>query len=48
MSVYKLNLTAVFMCKIKNRTAPSSFLEKLEQPSQPSVLSVYEQNFTAQ
>ena len=35
LSVYKLNLlnTAVFMHKIKNRTAPSSFLENLEQPS---------------
>ena len=32
---YKLNLlnTAVFMHKIKNRTVPSSFLEKFEQPS---------------
>ena len=30
LSVYKLNLpnTAIFMHKIKNRTAPSSFLEK--------------------
>ena len=25
--------TAVFMHKIKNRTAPSSFLEKFEQPT---------------
>ena len=35
LNVYKLNLlnTAVFMHKIKSRTAPSSFLEKLEQPS---------------
>ena len=34
LNVYKLNLlnTAVFMHKIKNRTAPSSFLEKFEQP----------------
>ena len=35
LNVYKLNLlnTTVFMHKIKNRTAPSSFLEKFEQPS---------------
>ena len=35
LNVYKLNLlnTAVFMHKIKNRTAPSSFLEKFEQPT---------------
>ena len=35
LNVYKLNLlnTAVFMHKIKNRTAPSSFLEKFEQPA---------------
>ena len=35
INVYKLNLlnTAVFMHKIKNRTAPSSFLEKFEQPA---------------
>ena len=34
-SVYKLNLlnTTVFMHKIKNITAPSSVLEKFEQPS---------------
>ena len=33
LNVYKLNLlnTAVFMHKIKNRTAPSSFLEKSEE-----------------
>ena len=32
LSVYKLNLlnTAVFVHKIKNRTAPSSFLEKFD------------------
>ena len=35
LNVYKLILlnTAVFMHKIKNRTAPSSFLEKSEQPT---------------
>ena len=35
LNVYKINLlnTAVFMHKIKNRTAPSSFFEKFEQPS---------------
>ena len=35
LNVYELNLlnTAVFMHKIKNRTALSSFLEKLEQPT---------------
>ena len=35
LNVYKLNLfnTAVFMHKIKNRTATSSFLEKFEQSS---------------
>ena len=35
LNVYKLNLlnTAVFMHKIKNRTAPSLFLEKYEQPA---------------
>ena len=35
LNVYKLNLlnTAVFMHKIKNRPAPSSFLEKFEQPA---------------
>ena len=35
LNVYKLNFlnTTVFMHKIKNRTAPSSFLEKFEQPS---------------
>ena len=35
LNVYKLNFlnTTVFMHKIKNRTAPSSFLEKSEQPS---------------
>ena len=35
LNVYKLNLlnTAIFMHKIKNRTAPSSILEKFEQPS---------------
>ena len=35
LNVYKLNLlnTAVFMHKIKNRTASSSFLEKFEQPA---------------
>ena len=35
LHIYKLNLhnTAVFMHKINNRTAPSSFLEKFEQPS---------------
>ena len=35
LNVCKLNLlnTAVFMHKIKNRTAPSSFLEKFEQPA---------------
>ena len=34
-NVYQLNLlnTAVFMHKIKNRAAPSSFLEKFEQSS---------------
>ena len=34
-NLYKLNLlnTAVFMYKIKNKTAPSSFLEKFEQPA---------------
>ena len=34
LHVYKLNLlnTAVFIHKIKSRTAPSSFLEKFEQP----------------
>ena len=33
LNVYKLNLlkTAVFMHKIKNRNAPSSFLEKFEE-----------------
>ena len=35
LDVYKLNLlnTAVFMHKIKNRTAPLSYLEKFEQPA---------------
>ena len=35
LSVYKLNLlnSVVFMNKIKNRTAPSSFLEKFEKPA---------------
>ena len=35
LNVYELNLlnTVVFMHKIKSRTAPSSFLEKSEQPS---------------
>ena len=35
LNVYELNLlnTAVFMHKIKNRTAPSSFLEKIDQPA---------------
>ena len=35
LSIYKLNLfnTAVFIHKIKNRTAPSSFLKKFEQLS---------------
>ena len=35
LNIYKLNLlnTAVFMHKIKNRTVPSLFLEKYEQPS---------------
>ena len=35
LNIYKLNLlnNAVFMYKIKNRTAPSSFLEKFEQPA---------------
>ena len=35
LNLYKPNLlnTAVFMHKIKNRTAPSSFLEKFEQPA---------------
>ena len=44
LNVYKLHLlnTAVFMHKIKNRTAPSSFLEKFEQPahSYPTRFSV--------
>ena len=35
LNAYKLNLlnTAVFMHKIKNRTASSSFLESFEQPA---------------
>ena len=35
LNVYKVNLlnTAVFMHKMKHRTAPSSFLEKFEQPA---------------
>ena len=35
LNVQKLSLlnTAAFMHEIKNRTAPSSFLEKFEQPS---------------
>ena len=35
LNLYKLSLlsTAVFMYKIKSGTAPSSFLEKFEQPA---------------
>ena len=43
LNVYKLNLlnTVVFMHKIKNRTAPSSFLERIEQSSHSYLIRIH-------
>ena len=47
LNVYKLNLlnTAVFMDKIKQRTAPSSFFEKFEKPSHSYPTRFWSENY---
>ena len=47
LNVYKLNLfnTAVFMYKVKNRTAPSLFLEKFEQISHSHLIRFSSGNY---
>ena len=47
LNVYKLNLfnTAVFMYKVKNRTAPSLFLEKFERISHSHLIRFSSGNY---